>query len=84
MIPFIVFSGIIYAILNAIGVGIYPSGKIPSDSTLGYALQAANIGFSLFTGVMGGYIAMSIGGRAALGPGFIATICAATPAMYIF
>jgi PTS system fructose-specific IIC component len=84
MIPFIVFSGIVYAILNAIGVGIYSNGTIPSDSTLGYALQAANIGFSLFTGVMGGYIAMSIAGRAALGPGFIATVCASTPAMYIF
>jgi PTS system fructose-specific IIC component len=83
MIPFIVFSGIIYAILNAIGVGLY-DGNIPKDSYLDYALQAANIGFSLFTGVMGGYIAMSIAGRAALAPGFIATVCASSPAMYIF
>jgi PTS system fructose-specific IIC component len=84
MIPFIVFSGIIYAILNAIGVGIYGSGDIPPNSTLWYAMQVAEVGFNLFTGVMGGYIAMSIAGRAALGPGFIGTVCASTPAMYIF
>jgi PTS system fructose-specific IIC component len=84
MIPFIVFSGIVYAILNAISAGVYKGGDIPDGSALYYALQAANIGFSLFTGVMGGYIAMSIAGRAALAPGFIATVCASSPSMYIF
>jgi PTS system fructose-specific IIC component len=34
MIPFIVFSGIVYAILNAISVGIYGSGDAPQYSTM--------------------------------------------------
>jgi PTS system fructose-specific IIC component len=84
MIPFIVFSGIVYAILNAIDVGIYHDGKVPDGSAMSYAMAAANVGFALFTGVMGGYIAQSIGGRAALGPGFIATFVASTPSMYVF
>jgi PTS system fructose-specific IIC component len=86
MIPFIVFSGIVYAILNAICVGLHDTGKNPDGSLtiMGYALQVANVGFALFTGVMGAFIAQSIGGRAALGPGFIASFVASSPSMYLF
>ena len=47
-------------------------------------MQAANIGFSLFTGIMGAYIAEAIGGRAAFAPGLIATTAASTPSLYWF
>jgi PTS system fructose-specific IIC component len=83
MIPFIVFSGILYAILNAIAVGMKFTDTDTSTEPMHYLLQAANIGFSLFTGIMGGYIAVSIAGRAALAPGLIATIAAASPKLYI-
>jgi PTS system fructose-specific IIC component len=46
-------------------------------------MQIANVGFSLFTAVMGGYIAMSIAGRPGLAVGFMATLVAATPAWYV-
>ncbi|MDE7433752.1 MAG: hypothetical protein K2M43_01215 [Mycoplasmoidaceae bacterium] len=47
-------------------------------------MQAANFGFSLFIGIMGAYIAEAIGGRAAFGPGLIASAVASTPACYYF
>ncbi|GHU48616.1 hypothetical protein FACS1894218_6030 [Bacilli bacterium] len=46
-------------------------------------MQIAEIGFTLFTAVMGGYIAMSIAGRAGLAVGFIGTFAAATPQWYV-
>lgn len=86
MIPFIVFSGIVYAIINAIAMGIYGIGYSADsvDPIMRILLDIAGAGFTLFIGVMGGYIADSIGGRAAFGPGFMATFVASTPAMYFF
>ncbi len=83
MIPVIVFSGIIYALLNAINMALPDASKGTVEGTImWYAMQAANVGFSLFTGIMGAYIAEAIGGRAAFAPGLIATTVASTPAMY--
>jgi PTS system fructose-specific IIC component len=83
MIPFIVFSGIMYAILNAIAVGTGFVDTANSTQPLHYALMMANIGFEVFTAIMGGYIAASIAGRAALAPGFIATMVATSPGLYM-
>jgi PTS system fructose-specific IIC component len=83
MIPFIVFSGILYAVLNAIAVGTGFVDEPNSTQPLHYALMSANLGFQVFTAVMGGYIAASIGGRAALAPGFIATMVATSPNLYM-
>jgi fructose-specific phosphotransferase system IIC component len=42
-----------------------------------------DIGFDTFLGIMGGYIAVSIAGRAAFAPGFIATAVASNPLTYL-
>jgi PTS system fructose-specific IIC component len=83
MIPFIVFSGILYAVLNAIAIGVGFVDSANSTQPLHFALMAADIGFSVFTAIMGGYIAVSIAGRAAMAPGFIATMVAASPTLYV-
>ncbi len=82
MIPVLVFSGIVYALLNA--VSMIPGVDISEKSTMWYALQAANVGFLLFTGIMGAYIAEAIGGRPAFAPGLIATTVASSPQLYYF
>lgn len=86
MIPVIVFSGIVYALLNAINMALKNTGASGDieGTAMWYAMQAANIGFSLFTGIMGAYIAEAIGGRAAFAPGLIATTAASTPSLYWF
>ncbi len=91
MIPFIVFSGILWAIVNAVGLGIYggSDGATLKDGSivvwnddLKLVANMVSVGFTVFIAFMGAYIADSIGGRAALAPGFIATFIAATPSFY--
>jgi PTS system fructose-specific IIC component len=85
MIPFIVFSGIVWAIINAITIGYFPNTESADLPDWLQKMQlVAQVGFTLFIGVMGGYIAHSIGGRAALAPGFIGSFVASNTSFYIF
>ena len=79
MIPFIVFSGIVWAILNAV---TFSYGNAAKPQVLLLAIKAASVGFTLFIAMMGGFIGESIGGRAAFAPATIATFVAATPAFF--
>ena len=79
MIPFVVFSGIIWAILNAISFA-YKGSEIPSSLSL--ALKSAGVGFTFFIAIMGGFIGESVGGRAAFAPAAIATFVASNPDFY--
>ena len=82
MIPVLVFSGIVYAIINAICTGIYGTNIPPADSPMWYAMQVANVGFTFFIGIMGAYIAESIAGRSAFAPGLIASFVAGSTSLY--
>ena len=88
MIPVLVFSGIICAIITAVINGMYLDefnaisaiiGKsfsewLDANHHWAFVLQTvANVGFTLFTAVMGGYIADSIAGRSAFAPAMIAS-----------
>lgn len=70
MIPFIVFSGIVWAILNSAIKG----GA--TGQAIDLAANAAAIGFTFFIAMMGGFIGESIAGRAALAPAAISTFAA--------
>lgn len=81
MIPFVVFSGIVWAILNSVAqVDI----SLASNEAFKIAKAISEVGFTLFIGIMGAFIADSIAGRAALAPGFIATFVAANPSFYFW
>lgn len=80
MIPFIVFSGIMWAIINSLG-----SIEGLKENNIYIAFKAVSeIGFTVFIAIMGGFIAESIAGRAGLAPGFIATFAAANSAFYFW
>lgn len=72
MIPFIVFSGIVWAILNSAIKG----GA--TGHAIDLATNAAAIGFTFFIAMMGGFIGESIAGRAALAPAAISTFAASS------
>lgn len=74
MIPFIVFSGILWAIFNSIGSS---NPDLANNEAFKIAKQITEIGFGVFIAMMGGFIAESIAGRAGLAPGFICTFAAA-------
>ncbi|NQZ28790.1 MAG: PTS sugar transporter subunit IIA [Mycoplasmatales bacterium] len=78
MIPFVVFSGIVWAILNSITFAY--KGAMPAELEL--ASKAAAVGFTFFIAMMGGFIGESVGGRAAFAPAAIATFVAANPDFY--
>ena len=81
MIPFIVFSGILWAIFNSIqsGLGIVTEpGKPNFNADFKVAKDITEIGFTVFIAMMGGFIAESIAGRAGLAVGFITTFAAAS------
>lgn len=86
MIPILVFSGIVYALLNAICMGIYPgnNGKPPEGTAMWYAMKAANVEFTFFIAVMDTYIAESIAGRSAFAPGLIASFVAGSTDLYFY
>lgn len=72
MIPYVVFGGIMIALSLGIGKAIYGNAnEAPKGDFLWWMLQIGVIAFKLMIGVLGGYIAYSIAGRAALAPGFI-------------
>lgn len=78
MIPFIVFSGILWAIFNSIGAA---NENLNNNEIFKIAKQITEIGFTVFIAMMGGFIAESIAGRAGLAPGFIATFAAANSSL---
>lgn len=81
MIPFIVFSGIVWAIINSVGQS---NSDIANDPIYKIFVNAASVGFTVFIAIMGGFIAESIAGRAGLAPGFIATFVAADSNFYFW
>ncbi len=74
MIPFIVFSGIVWAIINSLGA--IPS--LNEDPIYIILKGVSEIGFLVFIAIMGAFIAESITGRAGFAPGFISTFAAAS------
>ena len=77
MIPFVVFSGLLFAILGGIGHSIHGVDyKFKGTGVLDQMYQAANVGFMFMIPVMAGFIANSIAGRAALAPAMISTYVA--------
>lgn len=84
MIPVLVFSGIVYALLNAICMGIYHDNSAPEGTAMWYALQVANVGFTFFVAIMGAYIGESVGGRSAFAPALIASFVAGSPNLYYY
>lgn len=81
MIPFIVFSGIVWAILNSVA---QIDETLLNNEAFKIAKAISEVGFTLFIGIMGAFIADSIAGRAALAPGFICTFVAANPSFYFW
>ncbi len=81
MIPFIVFSGIIWAIFNSI---LTADPSLKSNSAFLIAKTISEIGFGVFIAMMGGFIGESIAGRAAFAPAFISTYAAANSGMYFW
>lgn len=81
MIPFVVFSGIVWAILNSIA---QVDESLLENEAFKIAKAISEVGFTLFIGIMGAFIADSIAGRAALAPAFIATFVAANPSFYFW
>ncbi|MGL4343547.1 MAG: fructose-specific PTS transporter subunit EIIC [Metamycoplasmataceae bacterium] len=79
MIPFIIFGGLLIAISLGIGKAIYSSGDIPTNSFLFYLLKAGEVAFTLMIPILGGFIANSIAGRAAIAPAMIVSFVANTP-----
>lgn len=81
MIPFIVFSGILWAIFNSIGIA---DATIANDPAFKIAKSIAELGFGVFIAMMGGFIGESIAGRAAFAPAFIATAAASNSSLYFW
>lgn len=83
MIPFIVFAGLISAILG--GIAHAMNFDLNADNLSGGKLflatlnQFAGIGFTVMMGVAGAYIANSIAGRSAIAPAFILTMAGNNP-----
>lgn len=74
MIPFIVFSGIVWAIMNSLGA----IEGVEKNQIYQILKMISEIGFTVFIAMMGAFIAESITGRAGFAPGFIATFAAAS------
>ncbi|ATZ16277.1 PTS system fructose-specific IIC component [Entomoplasma freundtii] len=77
MIPFIVFAGLISAIVS--GIGSAAKIDLNGDNFLATLNQFAGIGFTVMMGVAGGYIANSVAGRSAIAPAFILTMAGNNP-----
>lgn len=77
MLPFVVFSGILSGIFSAIVTIVYGTGNsAPAGSVLSIMGIVINTGFTVFISMFGGFMAESIGGRAAFAPAFIASFVA--------
>lgn len=85
MIPFIVFAGIVSAIIgsatHAAGIDISKDYDELTGGVLFLKIlnDFAGIGFTVMMGVAGAYIANSIAGRAAIAPAFILTMAGNNP-----
>ncbi|MGL4183930.1 MAG: PTS fructose transporter subunit IIABC [Metamycoplasmataceae bacterium] len=80
MIPFIVFSGIVWAIINS--VGSIPG--VTENPAYDIVKKVSEVGFVFFIAIMGGFIAESIAGRAGLAVGMMTTFIAASPDFYFW
>lgn len=67
MIPFIVAGGV----LLSLSVMISGQGAVPTEGILADIAQMGIAGLTLFTAVLGGYIAYSIADKPGLAPGMI-------------
>lgn len=77
MVPFVVFGGIMIAISAGVSQIIYGPGKnAPYPNFLWFMNQAGVIGFQLMIPILGGFIANSIAGRAAIAPAMITSFVA--------
>ena len=74
MIPFIVAGGV----LLSLSVMISGHGGVPTDGILADIAQMGLAGLTLFTAVLGGYIAYSIADKPGLAPGMIGSWIAVT------
>lgn len=86
MIPFVILGGICIALSVGLGKAIYgDNASAPEGDFLFYLGQIGSIAFTLMIGALGGYIAYSIGGRAAIAPAFVVSVLGNTPtAIYPF
>ncbi len=74
MIPFVVFSGLMFAILSGIGHWIHGIDyKFDDNSILSIMYNASQVGFTFMIPIMAGFIANSIAGRAAIAPAMISS-----------
>lgn len=77
MIPFIIFGGLLIALSLGISKAIYGEGSsAPSGSILWYVEQFGAAAFGLMIPILGGFIANSIAGRAAIAPAMIVSFIA--------
>lgn len=81
MIPFVVFSGIIWAIFNSI---LRTNPGLENNEAFAIAKNISEIGFTVFIAIMGGFIAESIAGRAGFAVGFITTFAASNSSFYFW
>ncbi len=80
MIPFIIFGGLLIALAVGLGKAIYGDGNdAPEGSFLWYVLQFGVAAFGLMIPILGGYIAYSIAGRAAIAPAMIVSYIGNSP-----
>ncbi len=74
MIPFVVFSGLMFAILSGVGHWMHGINYAFDDgSVLAKMYQASEVGFTFMIPIMAGFIANSIAGRAAIAPAMISS-----------
>lgn len=72
MIPFIIFGGLMIALSLGIAKSIYGDNSgSPNGSILFYMENIGALAFTLMIPILGGFIANSIGGRAAIAPAMI-------------
>ncbi|MGY6172543.1 PTS fructose transporter subunit IIABC [Candidatus Mycoplasma pogonae] len=77
MIPFVIVGGLLIALSLGLGKALYGSGVGPDDyknDFLYYLFKIGEISFGAMIGILGAYIAYSIGGRAALMPAFVVSM----------
>lgn len=80
MIPFIIFGGLLIALSLGIAKAIYgDDSSAPQGSMLWYIEKFGATAFGIMIAVLGGFIANSIAGRAAIAPAMIVSWIANSP-----
>ncbi len=85
MIPVVILGGITLALalgLSRAIFGIDYKVQDHPDTILGALFNIGNISFELMIAVLGGYIAMSIGGKAALAPALVVSFVGNNPKIF--